>query len=284
MVNARNPIFFKQLDTTRGVYQWAEFSGVGEWEESLEEEERALSTVRTANKTSATIVNFKKTLAIPVEFFEDEEHDVVNNAIAAVGLRGRTKQDKSALNVYAAGFATTSFTTPDGAALFSNSHTSLDGSTIDNLETGALTPDNFEILWRSLQGQKAQDNDLGGHEPVGFLVPPALYPDAIELLDSQLRPGTGNNQVNWVFTKYGTIVLGQNPYLGSTYNTATNANTSHYLVSRNHSISRITRLGMETKLVPPDTDLMDRYFYKARYREVDRPKSWEGIVASNGSV
>jgi len=63
-----------------------------------------------------------------------------------------------------------------------------------------------------------------------------------------------------------------------------NTDTSYFLVSRIHSVTRWVRKALTTILVPPDTDERDRYRYKARFREIVSAISWEGIVGSNGTV
>ena len=282
IAHAENPIIFIQDKTEKQKEHMEEFSGVGQWEAHDEEEYRKIATVRTANEKVLTVVNYKKTLKFPDEFMEDEMHKVVNNAVKAVGFRGRTTRDEKALFIYTDGFAST--TTADGVALWSNSHTSLSGDTIDTLETGALSPANLEILVRKLMEQKSQDNELGGHNPLGLLVPPILFPDTNEITKSEKQANTTDNNLNYFSQIYPGLQIFTNPYIGSTYASAANANTSYYLVSQNHSITRYVRRGMKTTLVSPDTDDRDRWTYKASFREVVGPISWEGAVASNGTA
>jgi hypothetical protein len=282
IVTARNPLAFKQSSTDRGAVITSEYQPPGAWEEHIEEEERTIATVRTDNKTTHSVANYKKTLKIPQEFFEDDLHDSVRNSVNKVAFRGRTTQDKNALDIYAGGFDST--TTSDAAYLWSNSHAALNGSTIDNLETGALTASNLETLVKALLEQKAQDGDLGGHVPQGMLVPTALFPDALEITKSELKSGSTDNDLNYFSLIYPGMQVLQSPYLGASYHSYANADTSHYLIGRQHSITRWVRIPVETKLVPPDTDDQDRWTYKARYREVVAPVSWEGAVASNGTT
>lgn len=280
---ATDSLFFKQESTGMGAVQYAEYMGPGEFEEHAEEESRKLATVRTDNKTTTQILNYKNTVPIPDEFFQDDQHNEVAHTIRMFGMRARTSRDKNAFaKSYAGGFDTA--TTPDGAYLFSDSHTALDGSTIDNLETGTLTPTNLETVIRSLRLQNAQDGELGGHNAAGLLVPVVLFPDAMEITKSALQANSAENNLNYFSEVYPGMIVGASAYLDSANNSYTNADTSYYVVSRNHYISRTVRQAMKTDLVPPTTDLQDRWFYKAGYREVVVPKTWEGVVASNGTV
>lgn len=284
-VLATDGLFFRQESTGMQAVQYAEFQGPGEYTEHAEEEFRKLATVRTDNKTTTNVLNYKNTVPIPDEFFQDDQHNEVSEAIRAFGMRARTSRDKNAFaRTYADGFDGNQSTTPDGQALYSNAHVALDGTTIDNLETGTLTPANLETLVKSLRLQLAQDGELGAHNANGLLVPVQLFPDAMEITKSALQANSAENNLNYWSEVYPGMMVGASAYLDSSFNVATNADTSYYIVSRNHRISRTVRQGLKTELVPPATDLQDRWFYKAGYREVAVPKTWEGTAASNGTV
>ena len=280
---ARDSMVFRQKSTGLGTVRTEEIEGPGAWESHQEEEERTLTSIRAANPKNHEIVNYKKTIPIPQEYFEDDQHDTINESVRKAGIRGRTTQDKFAFDVYVDGFGG-NHTTSDGSSLWNNSHTAVNGDSIDNLETGTLTADNLEVLFVSLQTQPSQDGELGGHNPTFLLVPTGLFAEAQEVAKSELKAGTGNNDLNYFSQIYPGLQIFHNPYLTSTYNGATNADTSYYLGSGNHSICRFVRKDITTEMVPPATDLRDRWFYKARYREVVSAISWEGAVASNGTV
>ncbi len=284
LATAENALLFQQDSTSKGAEITLEFSGVGRFDKHDEEESRVLATVRTGNEKTHTVDTWKKTLAIPQEFFEDDQHASVNGAIRDIARNAKITRDTNAIvdSSYGDGFS--GVLTSDAVALFSDSHTNLNGDTIDNLETGTLGAANLEILFRVLMEQKGQDGELGAHEPIALLVPTLLWPDAQEVMKSELKPGLTDNDLNYFSTAWPGVQIFHTPLLGSTYNGATNANTSYYLVSRNHSIMRWVRVPMQTEMVPPTTDLQDRWFYKARFREVVSPISWEGLVASNGTA
>lgn len=200
-----------------------------------------------------------------------------------MGTRAKTTRDKWAFAIYVGGFST--YTSNDGANIWADSHTALDGSTIDNLSSGALTPATFETLWRQLVEQKSQDGEAGGHVPTAFLVPPVLAPKAHEYLKSELKANTTDNNLNYFSLLYPGLQIFSSIYLGSTHDPTgyANAQTAHYLVSQNHSICRWVREGIYTRLVNWETDDYDRWKYKAGFREVCGAVSWEGGVASTGA-
>lgn len=278
---ATNSLVFKQATTSKAAEITEEYSGVGAFEAHVEEEAIKEATVRIGNQKTHSVVNYKRAVKIPVEFFEDDMHSVVNQTIEKFGMRARTTRDKQALSVYNLGFSTA--TTSDGVALFSNSHVALgSGNTVDNLETAALAPAALESIHKSLLEQEAQDGDLGGHVPAFLMVPPQLFPDALEFTKSELKANTTDNNLNYWSLIYPGMRVLQSPYVGAAYNGG--SDTAYFMGSRNHSVTRFVRKGLTTDLVGPQTDDQDRYTYKARFREVVSAVSWEGIVASNGTT
>ena len=208
-------------------------------------------------------------------------HDLVNRAVASAGRQARNSKDENAMGIYIGGFDT--IKTPDGKYLWAADHVNLNGDTIDNLESAVLTPASLETLFRGLLEQKDQRGRLGGHNPVALLVPPILFPDAQEFTKSDLKPNTTDNNLNYVSLIYPGLQVFQSPWVGGTYNSYTNANTAHYLVSQNHWLTRRVREALNTTLVDWQYDDKDRYKYRGRFREVCYAGTWEGTIASTGA-
>jgi len=259
-----------------------EYGGASKWTKHAEEEDVEEDSVRTANATTHNVENWKKDLPIPKEFYDDDMHDVVNKSVADMGRKARLARDENALDIYGGGFD--DHTTPDAGYLWLATHTNLNGDTISNLETGAFTGDNLEILVRSLYEQKDQSGELGGHDPVALLVPPILFPDAQEICKSELKANVTDNNLNYFSMIYPGLKIFQSAWVGSTYNSYTNAQTAYYLVGRGHAIRRKVREAINTTLVSWEYDKKDRWMYKGRYREVAYAGTWEGAVASNGTT
>lgn len=280
VADALSPIFFRQKPVTSGAVSTAVMGGAGAWDQAQEEEERTLTSIESDNKRTVEILKWNKTIPIPYEYWDDDQHDTVDEAIAKAGLRAKTTRDKYALQKYNNGFS--AFTTNAGTALWSSSHTNLNGDTIDNLSSGALLATTFKTLLRMLMVQKSQDGEWGGHAPAGFLVPPELFPTAIEITDSQLAPYTTDNQLNWISRIYPDLRVFQSPFIGADLCSLTYATTAHYLISKNHNITRYEREVINTDLVEPRYDDKDRWKYKGKFREEVTVISYEGAVASTG--
>jgi len=282
-VLATNSLFVKQKDASKGYVIYAERKGPGAFEKHVQEQNVVEKSTLVANKVTKEVENWKASLPVAIESYEDDQHDVVMEDVAEMGMNAKLTRDKDVIQtLYADGFDST--TTPDGAYTWSNSHVSVNGDTIDNLETGALSAANLETLVKSLRLQKKQDGLLGGHNPAGLLVPVILFPDAVEITQSELKADSAENNLNFFSKIYPGLQVGSSAYLDSTYNSYTYADSAYYLVSRNHKLTRNIRLGMKTNMIPYENDSKDRMIYKARYREVPTAKTWTGAVTSNGSA
>ena len=285
-LGASDSFFFKQ-GTTEGKtsFIWEENSNVGEFQKTGEQEDILNTDVRNGNKTTKSSQKYTKQIPISDEAFRADQVGLREQIGRQVGDRARQTQDKQAiLNTYGDAFAGSINTTPDGQALASNSHVTLKGITVDNLETGVLNADNAWISVTSLANQKAQDGDAGSHVFEGILVPFTLYKTAKETFNSQLVPFSGENQVNIFDTDYGTVRIYASIFLGSAYNSNSNANTSVHYLSRNHMVNRKVFYGLTTDLIPPVNSDNDTYQLRSKFHEMTFNGSFTGYVGSNGTV
>ncbi len=285
VLSSRNDMFFKQRSTDSMAVIWDEWSNVGTYQLTDEQEEVNVTSVRLANQTVKRVSKYTKRIPISWEAFKTDRHGLREQIGRNVGDRARLTQDQRAiLDSYGDAFAGSVNVTPDGQALASNSHTTVNGDTVDNLETGALAPDALWTCTVSLGGQKAQDGELGGYNFSGILVPLTLYKTAKEILNSSLLANSGENNLNIFDTDYGQVAIKQSPFLGSAYNSASNANTSYHLISRQHTVSRMVLAGVETEMVEPKYSKNDTWVLVSRYAETVFPESWAGYVGSNGTA
>lgn len=281
---ADDSLFFKQDSTDWLTVQYAESMGPGDFNVTAEDEEVDEATVRVGNRTTAEVFEFDRDIAIPQRYQESSQaYGMVEGWVRELGVRARTSRDKYAMQ-YSYGNAF-SVTTPDGAALISNSHTLLSGDTMDNLETGAASADNVATLIKSLRLQKAQDGSLGSCHADGILAPVALHPTLTVIVDSELKPGVTDNDLNYISKVYPGLVVGASEWLDSTYNSLNaNANTSYFAVSRMHSITRAIRVPIQNEYVGPEFDRKRRAFYRARFSERVFAGTSLGVVGTNGTA
>lgn len=284
-LRASNNFFFKQDTTDKLAFIWDEDSNVGAFQETGEEEEILNTDTRVGNQKTKLSQKYTKQIPISDEAFRADQIGKRAKIGQQVGDRARVTQDQKAiLSTYGDAFAGSINTTPDGQALASNSHTTLTGVTVDNLETGSLTPDNLWTLVNSLASQKGQDGDAGGHVFEGIVVPFLLYKTAKEVLDSSLVANSAENNLNIFDTDYGTVQIAASIFLGSLYNAATNANTSYHIVGRNHMITRKVFYDLITKMIPPEATANDTHLLRSKFHESTFPGSWTGYAGSNGTT
>ncbi len=285
-LSASNGFFFQQGSTEgKTAFIWDEDSNVGAFDETAEQQDISNSDSFIGNQKTKNSQKYTKQVPISDEAFRADQVGKREKIGTQIGDRARVSQDsKTILNTYGDAFAGTINTTPDGQALASNSHTTLKGFTVDNLETGNLTPDNAWTLTVSLANQKGQDGDPGGHVFEGAVCPFLLYKTMKEVLNSSLIANSAENNLNIFDTDFGAVQVAASIYLGSTYNAASNANTSYSFVGRNHMITRKVFYGLETKMIPPENTANDSWALRAKFHEMAFPGSWTGYVGSNGSA
>ena len=285
-LRATDSFFFKQGETTGIAHIWDEDSNVGAFRTTDEQQDLINDDTIIGNTKTVLSQKFAKQIPVSAEAFKASMHGKRAKIGSQIGDRARLTQDSEALwRTYGDAFDGTYHIVPDGSATAANSHTTLKGFTVDNLETGAMTADNLWTQTVSLAEQKAQDGELGSHMFEGLVVPFTLYRTAKEVMDSTLLPGSAENDLNVFDTDYGQVRIAASAFLGSTYAKASaNAATSYHLVSGNHQFERRTFHGLETFLVSPEYTTNHSYYYRALYHEATFPGTYEGDVSSNGTT
>jgi len=268
---------FKQSTHDGGTKTTEEIEGTGYWTEKAEEADSDDSTAKLVNQNATTMKTWSQTLNIPKEFFDDAKHSVVRKIVAKMARNGRMTQERQGFALFR---NATTTTYGDGSALLSDTHTLGSGDTQDNLETGALSEANLDTLFQSLQSQKDQDGVLQGFMPYCMLVPPVLYKTACEILDSELRSGTGDNDMNMYSSKYG-VTIKSTPFISAAEG---GSDTAHFVLAQEHEIERIVREPLSTSLIDWQFSSNHNYKYTARYRENVTVGSHIGVVGSDGSV
>lgn len=284
-LSAQDGFFFKTDSIDSMAFIYDEDSNVGEFNETGEQEEIVSTSTRIGNTKTKRVTKYTKQVPISWEAFKTSQQGKREAIGKQVGDRARVTQDHQAIvNTYGDFVAGSINTTPDGDATASDSHTTLIGATVDNLETGTLTADNLWTIVQSLANQKGQDGDAGSHQFEALVVPFILYKAARQVLGSPLLPGGGENDINIFETDYGQVRLTASIFLGSTYNSAANANTTYTVLGRNHQVSRKVLSDLETSMLEPKYTDNDTYVMRAKFAEAHFPGTWTAIASSSGTV
>jgi len=276
---AEDASVFNQDSIDRAAVITEQFQGPGYFDERSELGDVASATLRVGNSKTFTVTNWAKSVDISKNFFDDDQHSVVEKMIKSMSRNGRLTRDKNAFNIYNLAFTTA--LANDGVAIVSDSHITLDGTTVDNKLTGVLNDANLNTAFVQLQTQKTQDGTLGGHIPYCLLVPPVLFKTAQEITKSELRSGTSNNDLNYYSQLYPGLMVKTSPFLDATFG---GSNTAWFLLSKDHSMTRWVREAINTDMVDYKFQRNNNYIYKAEYREVTGCVSFEGLVGSTGAA
>lgn len=277
---ATDPILFSQETATNAAVVSSVIGGGGYFQTTSDD----VPLVPEANISAATaktslVYEFLQNLPIARTFMADQQLSAVSKAVRQRAGAYVASRDRKAFSVYANGFSGAgNSTTIDNVPLFSNSHVNENGDTVDNLETGALTDSNLNIMVNSLRTQVNQAGVIFGYTPKALLTPSILHNTGMTVAKSVLRAGTGNNDLNYFSEMYPGMKVVYSPFLDAT------STTAYFLTSSNIGVIRAEREAFFTDLVDWKTQANDQYLYKMRAREVVDAISYDGTVGSNGTT
>ena len=277
-VDATSEIVFKQDTVDNAAVIQEVFKGTGLWGNKPEEGDVPQATPRVDNQITFNVTEFAQSVDVTRNFFDDNMHGVYEGMVRDMAETGRITRDNNAFGIFRNAFTTT--LTADGVALVSDAHVTLSGDTVDNKLTDALSEASLEGALVAMAEQKAQDGTIRGQMANTLLVPPTLYKEAVEIVESEQRSGTADNDINVYSSKYN-IFVATSPYLGAV---AGGSDTAWFLLGRNHSVTRWVRRGIETTLVNWDTQRNNNYIYKGSFREVLGATDYSGLIGSDGTT
>jgi hypothetical protein len=274
---ATDAVVFTQDSAQNAAVVSSVIGGGGYFEKTLDDLAPNKNAALSASAPRTTLIaQFKKDLPIARTFMADQQQSAVSKSVNQATKTWVSSRDRNAFAVYANGFTTQ--TTVDGVVLYSASHTTQNGDTVDNLETGVLTDANLEILVNSLRQQLAQTGVKVGYEPDFLLTPTALHATGMRIGKSVLRAGTGNNDLNYWSEMYPGMKVVYSPFLDDT------STTAYFVGAAQHGVTRFEREALLTELVPWQYSQNDAYTYKMRAREEVDSIEYSGCVGSNGTV
>jgi phage major head subunit gpT-like protein len=224
-------------------------------------------------------------MPISKDLFDDNLHGVWAEDVKQFALMARVSQDLNAFEVYRGAFATT--LCADAVAFISAFHALIGGGTTSNLVAAPsqLSRTTLETATVGLRQQVNQRGVVLGGVPSILLVPPALWITAIQITESALISGSAQNDLNVFRSAYGITVY-QSPYLGTAVaggaGLTAGSDTAWFLLTNNHSVTRLIRQGVETALTPWQYSNNRTYNYQANYRESYFVPDYAGAYGATG--
>jgi phage major head subunit gpT-like protein len=216
---------------------------------------------------------YTKGFKVSEELMEDDQYNVIKGKPAQLARAARRTTETSAANVINRAF-NTSYLGGDGLPLVSTLHVRSDGgSTQSNgSSTGiTLTESNLETARIAARQQLDDKGQIVQTMPDTIIVPVDLEKTASILVDSTMRPGTADNDVNVYAGKFKVIA----------WEYITVNNTLWILLdSRQHKLQWFWRVRPEFKQdVAFDTGMA---LFKTRTRFSNGWSDWRGVWGSLG--
>ncbi len=284
---ATDPVVFGQEGADKAAVVTSVIGGGGYFKKTITGTAQDVTAKKVAAKNAYSpkttiIAEFNKDVPISRSFMMDQQHEAVAKAIRQETLSWTASRDQNAFAYYANGFTTNLSTCIDAIGLFSNSHLNANGDTVDNLETGAMSDANLNVVVNSLRTQKNQGGVVVGWEPKFILTSSILHHDAMIVSKSVLRAGSGNNDLNYFSEMYPGAKVVYSPFIDGSG--ATSATTMYMVGAVMHGVVRYEREAFFSELVDWRTDANDQYKYKLRAREEVDTIEYTGLVGSDGTT
>lgn len=274
---SRREALFKIVSTDRDIWQYSELHDMPLYSEVQEGEDYSLSRPKQGASKTLSISKYGLGFSASEEMIDDGKFDLLADMVRLLAKSGRESQEIAAMNMFNNGFS--SETTADGVAVFSASHTLPSGGTYRNVLSvdADLSETSLQQAMSDFETQFVGDSGIIENiKPRVLLVPSAQKRYAMELVGSQLKPDSADNNLNSL--KDDQLMVVSSPHLtdsDSWFICAEPSQTGLRIVSRK---------GLETKAASPDSIgfLTDSIIFKSRYREKIGVMHGKGIFGSDG--
>jgi len=172
---------------------------------------------KEGNKKTVTPTEHALGLKVQRKYFDDDLYGVVESMVREMGQVTRYLMEEKAASPFVNAFTTSAFTTFDSAALCSSSHSFVSTSTTQS--NAGSTAFSYAALDATLSLMKryknSQDRLILNIKPDTLLGPVELETQFTEVIQSELKAGSQNNDIN-VFNRKFKIVT--TPFLTDTNN------------------------------------------------------------------
>lgn len=258
---SQRDLLFKVVPHDRDIWQYTETHDMELFSEVAEGSEYSFKRMKQGSDKTFSIQKFGLGFSISEEAVDDGKFDLVADMIRKLAKSARELQEVQAMAVINNGFS--SETTADGQPLFDLAHPLPSGGNYRNeLSTASdLSVTSLDTMLSDYETQFVGDSGIIYNlKPKWLLVHPSQKRFAMELIGSELKADTSDNNLN-SFRQDGLQVV-SSPHITDT--------DSWYLIGapEDNGLRIIQRTGIETKAAGPDVGFStDAILYKSRYRE-----------------
>lgn len=211
----------KETDYGMGAMSaWAEFGGLTEITSTNPMSAVPYVKISAAQERTYTHHEFAQGFMVERKFADDEMYNVIEKMPADLARAGRYKVETDAASLFNNGFSTNLY---DGSPLFSDAHslvktdaaapglksdgTALAAGKSSNLIVGALSDTTLKAAILKMRQQCDEAGKLVQFKADTLIIPPSLEFLANELINSTLKSGTTDNDVNTIKGALKIVVL-----------------------------------------------------------------------------
>src|SRR6266446_74679 len=194
---------FNMHTSERAFEEDLEMIGLGTMPTKPEGQPTIYQDATQGGKRRYTHISFGLGFRVTVEMYEDDLYGPMRRMSKELGKAGRNVREVRAFNVLNTGFTTELGFPKFGTAepLFSTAHTLIGGGTLANraavdTDLGVAALEAAILLFDNLLAEEGNVPIVV--KPKWLIHPPALKQVATEILHSEFRPYTANNEVNAV--------------------------------------------------------------------------------------
>lgn len=254
-----------------------EIVGTSAWDPANEGTLTGYEDIEEGYKTTYTHVTFRKGIRCTAEAIEDELYGVLKKSAVALARGAWQRVETDAADLFNNAFTTTNprgSSMADSTALISSSHTLKTGGTAQSNALSAeadLSPSSLQEAIKILETTKDEKGIQLFMPAKKLIVPTTSKFLAEELLGSEFKPGTSDNEINAIQSQ------GMN-YVASPFLTDEDA---WFLLSDQHQLNFFWRV-KPSFFKANDIDTQD-FKCIGRMRYSLGASSWRGIVGSCGA-
>lgn len=264
----------KIVSTDRDIWQSSEIHDLDMMREMAEGEEYTYKRPSQGSSKTLAVRKFGLGFSVSEEMIADGKFDLVADMTRKLAKSARESQEIQAMALFNNGFSTEQ--TADGVSIFNAAHALPSGLSYRNiLSTAAdLDPSSLEQALIDFETQFVGDSGIIYRiAPKILLVHPSFKRKAMELIGSELKADTPNNNLNAL--RQDGLRIVSSPHLTDS--------DAWFLLSEpsEHGLRIVQREALMTKGEENfDTDSLK---YKAKYREVIGATVGYGVFGTSGA-
>ena len=215
VAESRVPLLFNIQTSNKAAEHNLGIGGFGDWKEYKGRVE--YDQFEKGFQTNYTHIEFIDGFKVARSLVDDDLYNVINPMPRGLAMAGMRKREKDAASVFNNAFSA-SYVGGDSVALCSASHPySPSNATVQgNAGTTALSYDAVEATRKLMRAYKDDRGELVPISPDTLVVPPGLEETAWTVFNTVNKPGTANNDGNFVRSKLNKVIVWD--YLSDTNN------------------------------------------------------------------